>query len=118
MVSRCCGGNADLEKNLFLELSIHISLLGTFAFPLLIYFMYLVFKVEGDGHLNPFSPKSDQHQFFSKQYQDIIKRKVRRINKNDEQRRNALIFYQVLSTDSVRQFMEISVENLYLDIGA
>ena len=63
MVSRCCGGNADLEKNLFLELSIHISLVITFAFPLLIYFMYLAFKVEGDGHLNPFSPKSDQHQF-------------------------------------------------------
>ena len=63
MVSRCCGGNADLEKNLFLELSIHISLVGTFAFPLLIYFMYLAFKVGGDGHLNSFSPKSDQHQF-------------------------------------------------------
>ena len=43
MVSRCCGGNADLEKNLFLELSIHISLVGTFDFPLLIYLMYLAF---------------------------------------------------------------------------
>ena len=35
-----------------------------------------------------------------------------------EQRRNALIFYQVLSTNSIRQFIDTSVENLYLDIGA
>ena len=38
--------------------------------------------------------------------------------RNDEQRRNALIFYQVLSTDFIRQFMDTSAENLYLDIGA
>ena len=30
---------------------------------------------------------------------------------------NALIFYQVLSTTSIRQFMDTSVENLYLDIA-
>ena len=35
-----------------------------------------------------------------------------------EQRRNALIFYQVLSTNSIRQFIDTSGENLYLDIGA
>ena len=32
--------------------------------------------------------------------------------------RNAVIFYQVLSTNSVRQCMDTSVENLYSDIGA
>ena len=30
---------------------------------------------------------------------------------------NALIFYQILSTNSWRKCMEISQENLYLDIG-
>ena len=63
MVSRCCGGNADLEKNLFLEPSIHISLVGMFDFPLLTYFMYLALKVEGDGHLNPFSPRVTKISF-------------------------------------------------------
>ena len=33
-------------------------------------------------------------------------------------RKNALICYQVLSTNSVRQRMDTSVENLVLDIGA
>ena len=31
---------------------------------------------------------------------------------------NALIFYQVLPPNSIRQCMDTSVENLYLDIGA
>ena len=37
---------------------------------------------------------------------------------NGEQRKSSLIFYQVLSTDSIRQCMDTSVENLNLDIGA
>ena len=31
---------------------------------------------------------------------------------------NALIFYQILSTNSLRIRVEISEENLYVDIGA
>ena len=31
---------------------------------------------------------------------------------------NALIFEQILSTNSVRKCMEISLENLYVDPGA
>ena len=30
--------------------------------------------------------------------------------------KNTLIFYQILSTNSLRKCMEISVENLFLDI--
>ena len=31
---------------------------------------------------------------------------------------NALIFYQIPSTHSLRRCIEISLENLYVDIGA
>ena len=31
---------------------------------------------------------------------------------------NALIFKQILSTNSFKKCMEISLENLYLDVGA
>ena len=42
-----------------------------------------------------------------------------RINKNNvHQRENALIFYQILSTNSLRKCTEISLENLYVDTGA
>ena len=42
-----------------------------------------------------------------------------RINKNnDHPSKNALIFYQILSTHSLRKCMEISLENLYVDTGA
>ena len=37
---------------------------------------------------------------------------------NDHLRENGLIFYQILSTHSLRKYKEISVENLYVDIGA
>ena len=36
----------------------------------------------------------------------------------DHQRHNALIFYQILPTNSLRKCMEIRQENLYVDIGA
>ena len=35
---------------------------------------------------------------------------------NDHQRKTTLIFYQLLSTKSLRQCMEISLENLYVDL--
>ena len=38
-------------------------------------------------------------------------------NYNDHVRENALIFYQILSTNSLRKCIEISLENLYVDIG-
>ena len=38
-----------------------------------------------------------------------------RINKVITQEKNALIFYQILSTHSLRKYMEISLENLYVD---
>ena len=31
---------------------------------------------------------------------------------------NALIFYQILSTNSLKKCMETSLRNLYMDIGA
>ena len=37
---------------------------------------------------------------------------VMRVNKMITQRENALIFYQILSTNSARKCMEISFENL------
>ena len=40
-----------------------------------------------------------------------------RINSCDHQRENALIFYQILSTNSLRKCVDTSLENLYADIG-
>ena len=37
---------------------------------------------------------------------------------NDHLREGALIFYQILSTASLSKCIEISLENLYVDIGA
>ena len=37
---------------------------------------------------------------------------------NDHLRENTLIFYQILATHSLRKCIEISLENLYVDIGA
>ena len=40
-----------------------------------------------------------------------------KINKIIHHRENALIIYQILSTYFSRKCMEISLENLYVDIG-
>ena len=40
-----------------------------------------------------------------------------RINTCDHQRENALIFFQILSTSFLRKCVDISLENLYVDIG-
>ena len=42
---------------------------------------------------------------------------IMRMNKTKHERRNVLIFYQILLTYSLRKCMEISLENLYVDIG-
>ena len=39
-----------------------------------------------------------------------------RIYTCDHPRENALIFYQILSTNSLRKSVDISLENLYVDI--
>ena len=45
--------------------------------------------------------------------------KVMRIDKNnDHQSEIGLIFYKILSTHSLKRCMEVSLENLYVDIGA
>ena len=42
-----------------------------------------------------------------------------KVNKtNNHTKETALIFKQILSTNSLRKCMEISLENLYVDIGA
>ena len=41
-----------------------------------------------------------------------------RVHRIITQVKKALIFYQILSTNSLRKCMEISLENLYVDIGA
>ena len=40
------------------------------------------------------------------------------LKKYDRQRRNTLIFYQILSANSVRECIEISWKKLYANIGA
>ena len=37
---------------------------------------------------------------------------------DDHQTENASIFYQILSSNSLKKCVEISLENLYADIGA
>ena len=41
-----------------------------------------------------------------------------RVHRIIDQGKKSLIFYQILSTNSLRKCMEISLENLYVDIGA
>ena len=41
-----------------------------------------------------------------------------RVNKMITKENNTLIFYQILSTNSLRKSIETSLENLYVDIGA
>ena len=43
---------------------------------------------------------------------------VMRVHRNIDQGKKPLIFDQILSTNSLRKCMEISLENLYVDIGA
>ena len=41
-----------------------------------------------------------------------------RTDKIDHRRENVLLFYQILSTHSLRKCLEISLENSYVDIAA
>ena len=54
---------------------------------------------------NPLSPNSDQHQFSPNN--------IHRLSSA-----TSMIFYQFLPTNSVRKSIEISLEDLFVDIGA
>ena len=55
---------------------------------------------------------------FSQNFQYTIKRKGNENYENNHLRENHIIFCQILSTNSLSKCMEISLENLNLDIGA
>ena len=60
--------------------------------------------------------KGDQYQFSPNNIHTSSKGKVERINKKDNHRKTSLVFDQILSSISLRNCMEISLENLYKDI--
>ena len=51
-------------------------------------------------------------------YYQILSTYSLRKSPNDHQRENTLIYYQSLSNYSLRKSIETSLENLYVDIGA
>ena len=59
--------------------------------------------------INPLSPDSDQDQFSPNNIDTLSRDKLWELIKN------ALIYYQILSTNSLRKCIEISLENLYVD---
>ena len=67
--------------------------------------------------VNPFSPNSDQDPFSPNNIQILSTDKLWELLKWYPSK-NALIFYQILLTHSVRKCIEISLENLYVDTGA
>ena len=70
------------------------------------------------NHINPLSPNGDQHQFSPNVIHTMSRDKVMRIDKMITKVEIALIFYKILSTHSLKRCMEVSLENLYVDIGA
>ena len=66
-------------------------------------------------HFNPLSPNSDQDQFSLNDIHTLSRDLVMRIYKMNTYC-FALIFYQILSTHSLRKYIKISLENLYVDI--
>ena len=65
--------------------------------------------------VNPLSPDSDQDQFSLNDIHTLSRDLVIRINKMNTYC-FALIFYQIVSTHSLRKYVKISLENLYVDI--
>ena len=70
------------------------------------------------NYIKPLSLTSDQHQFSPNNINRQSRGRVMRINKIITEEKKALIFYQILSTHFLRKYIEISLENLYVDIGA
>ena len=71
-----------------------------------------------EKRVNTSSPNGDQHQFSPNNIHTLSRDKVMRINEMITKRENALIFYQILSTTSLKKCIEISLENYYVDIEA
>ena len=65
--------------------------------------------------VNPPSPDSDQDQFSLNDIHALSRDLVMRINKMNTYC-FALIFYQILSAHSLRKYIKISLENMYVDI--
>ena len=65
--------------------------------------------------VNPLSSDSDQDQFSLNDIHTLSRDLVIRINKMNTYS-FALIFYQIVSTHSLRKYVKISLENLYVDI--
>ena len=65
--------------------------------------------------INPLSPNSDQDQFSLNDIHTLSRDLVMRIYKMNTYC-FALVFYQILSTHSLRKYIKISLENLYVDI--
>ena len=76
---------------------------------------YLIFCSCQILRINPLSPNSDQDQFSLNDIYTLSRDLVLRINKMNTYY-FALIFYQILSTHSLRKYIKISLENLYVDI--
>ena len=68
-----------------------------------------------DNVFNPLSPNSDRVQFSLNDINTLSRVLVMRIYKMNTYC-FALIFYQILSTHSLRKYIKISLENLYVDI--
>ena len=70
------------------------------------------------GFINPLSPNSDQHEFSPNNIHMLPLREiVMRVNKMSIIEK-MLICHQSLSTNSSKKCMKISMEKLYVDIGA
>ena len=67
--------------------------------------------------INPLSPDSDQYQFSPNNIHMLPREMIMRVNKMIT-KKNALICYQTLSTIFLRKCMKVSMENVYVDIGA
>ena len=65
--------------------------------------------------VNPLNPNSDRDQFSLNNIHTLSRDLIMRINKVNTYC-FALIFYQILSTHSLRKYIKISLENLYVDI--
>ena len=66
---------------------------------------------------NPSRPNSVQNQFSPNDIHRLLRVKSTRIHKMISKRK-IFDFPQIVSTNSLRKCMEISLENLYVDIGA
>ena len=82
----------------------------------LILCVLITFAVSSHLHVISLSPNSAQNQFLLTISIDYREQSLRELTKWS-QREKYLIFYQILSTNSSRKCMEISLENLYADIG-